>query len=180
MKATGKRGVHERQALVNRRHGAQVIASPTGGRLILWIFWTLSTLHHFSYTITAALERRGLDGHALSLFTRCGYRVGVAAATSSCAAQRATRRSAEEGGRQAKKGVYNRRFETRSRKSTAGESMEMAAGGCAYRMVRARTAEHGYAAIAIAHHADDSIETFFSSTCCAEPAWWGLTGISER
>ena len=42
-----------------------------------------------------------------------------------------------------------------------GESVQIAARRLRYEWFRELSAEHGYDAIAIAHHADDSIETFF-------------------
>ena len=65
----------------------------------------------------------------LSLFVRCGYAVGVAHATSSCAAPKATRTRCSSREEAARYGVpfYNQRFETAAEMERTGESMEMAA-----------------------------------------------------
>ena len=124
----------------------------------------------------------GLDSMVmLSLFTRCGYRVGVA----HCNFQLRGAESDEDEvlvEDEAKKhgaAFYNRRFETRAEMERTGESMEMAARRLRYAWFDALSREHGYTAIAIAHHADDSIETFFINLLRGT-GLRGLTGISTQ
>ena len=113
----------------------------------------------------------------LSLFTRCGYRVGVA----HCNFQLRGAESDEDEvlvEDEAKKhgaAFYNRRFETRAEMERTGESMEMAARRLRYAGFDALSREHGYTAIAIAHHADDSIETFFINLLRGT----GLRGLTD-
>ena len=117
----------------------------------------------------------------LSLFTRCGYRVGVA----HCNFQlRGTESDEDEVlvEEEAKKyGVefYNKRFETKAEMERTGESMEMAARRLRYAWFDALSREHGYTVVAIAHHADDSIETFFINLLRGT-GLRGLTGISTQ
>ena len=117
----------------------------------------------------------------LSLFTRCGYRVGVA----HCNFQLRGAESDEDEvlvEDEAKKhgaAFYNRRFETRAEMERTGESMEMAARRLRYACFDALSRENGYTAIAIAHHADDSIETFFINLLRGT-GLRGLTGISTQ
>ena len=117
----------------------------------------------------------------LSLFTRSGYRVGVA----HCNFQLRGAESDEDEvlvEDEAKKhgaAFYNRRFETRAEMERTGESMEMAARRLRYAWFDALSREHGYTAIAIAHHADDSIETFFINLLRGT-GLRGLTGISTQ
>jgi len=117
----------------------------------------------------------------LSLFTRCGYRVGVA----HCNFQLRGAESDEDEvlvEDEAKKhgaAFYNKRFETRAEMERTGESMEMAARRLRYAWFDALSREHGYTAIAIAHHADDSIETFFINLLRGT-GLRGLTGISTQ
>ena len=117
----------------------------------------------------------------LSLFTRCGYRVGVA----HCNFQlRGTESDEDEVlvEEEAKKyGVefYNKRFETKAEMERTGESMEMAARRLRYAWFAALSHEHGYTAVGIAHHADDSIETFFINLLRGT-GLRGLTGISTQ
>lgn len=117
----------------------------------------------------------------LSLFTRCGYTVGVA----HCNFQLRGDESDEDEvlvEEEAKKyGVpfYNKRFETAAEMERTGESMEMAARRLRYAWFDALSHEHGYTAVAIAHHADDSIETFFINLLRGT-GLRGLTGISTQ
>ena len=124
----------------------------------------------------------GVDSMVMhSLFTRCGYRVGVA----HCNFQlRGTESDEDEVlvEEEAKKyGVefYNKRFETKAEMERTGESMEMAARRLRYAWFDALSHERGYTAVAIAHHADDSIETFFINLLRGT-GLRGLTGISTQ
>lgn len=117
----------------------------------------------------------------LSLFVRSGYRVGVA----HCNFQLRGAESDEDellvANTAQKYGVpcYNRRFETLSEMERTGESMEMAARRLRYAWFEELRREHSYTAVAVAHHADDSIETFFINLLRGT-GLRGLTGISTH
>ena len=74
---------------------------------------------------------------------------------------------------------YNKRFDTVGEMERTGESMEMAARRLRYAWFRELCDEHGYTAIAIAHHSNDSIETFFR-TMLRGTGLRGLTGITTQ
>ena len=117
----------------------------------------------------------------LSLFVAAGYRVGVA----HCNFQLRGRESDEDevlvAEVAARHGVphYNRRFDTAAEMERTGESMEMAARRLRYAWFSELCASEGYSAIAVAHHADDSIETFFINLLRGT-GLRGLTGISSQ
>lgn len=117
----------------------------------------------------------------LSLFVRCGYAVGVA----HCNFQLRGAESDEDEvlvREQADRyGVpcYNRRFETAAEMERTGESMEMAARRLRYAWFDELSHQEGYTVVAIAHHADDSIETFFINLLRGT-GLRGLTGISTQ
>ena len=124
----------------------------------------------------------GVDSMVLlSLMASLGYRFGVA----HCNFQLRGAESDEDEvlvEDEAKKhgaAFYNRHFETRAEMERTGESMEMAARRLRYAWFDALSREHGYTAIAIAHHADDSIETFFINLLRGT-GLRGLTGISTQ
>lgn len=117
----------------------------------------------------------------LSLFARCGYTAAVA----HCNFQL---RGAESDGdevlvaEQARKyglECYNKRFDTTGEMERTGDSMEMTARRLRYDWFHSLCDEHGYTAIAIAHHIDDSIETFFINLLRGT-GLRGLTGIGNR
>ncbi len=117
----------------------------------------------------------------LSLFIQNGYNVGVA----HCNFQLRGIESDEDellvqhAAEQAGVPFYNRRFETTAEMERTGESMEMAARRLRYDWFEALCLTEGYTAIAIAHHADDSIETFFINLLRGT-GLRGLTGISTQ
>lgn len=74
---------------------------------------------------------------------------------------------------------YNKRFDTVGEMERTGESMEMAARRIRYAWFRELCDEHGYTAIAIAHHSNDSIETFFINMLRGT-GLRGLTGITTQ
>ena len=102
----------------------------------------------------------------LSLFTRCGYSVGVAHCNFQLRGAESDEDEVLVEEEAAKYGVpfYNKRFETAAEMERTGESMEMAARRLRYAWFDLLSREHGYTAVAIAHHADDSIETSNRST----------------
>ncbi|MBO7312414.1 MAG: tRNA lysidine(34) synthetase TilS [Alistipes sp.] len=74
---------------------------------------------------------------------------------------------------------FNKRFDTVAEMDRTGESMEMAARRLRYQWFRELCDEHGYTAIALAHHSNDSIETFFINMLRGT-GLRGLTGITTQ
>ncbi len=117
----------------------------------------------------------------LSLFIESGYRVGVA----HCNFQLRGVESEEDeelvAREAARYGVpcYNRRFDTAGEMERTGESMEMAARRLRYAWFEELCQNEGYDLIAVAHHADDSIETFFINLLRGT-GLRGLTGIHTQ
>ncbi len=69
------------------------------------------------------------------------------------------------------------RFDTAAESEARGESIQMAARRLRYDWFGALCAEHGYARVAIAHHGDDAVETFFINLMRGT-GLRGLTGIA--
>ena len=74
---------------------------------------------------------------------------------------------------------FNKRFDTLAEMERTGESMEMATRRLRYAWFRELCDEHGYTVIAIAHHVNDSIETFFINMLRGT-GLRGLTGINTQ
>ena len=124
----------------------------------------------------------GVDSMVLmSLCVNCGYNVGVA----HCNFQlRGTESDEDEilvQERARKYGIecYNRRFDTTAEMELTGESMEMAARRLRYSWFQELCNKYGYTVIAVAHHIDDSIETFFINLLRGT-GLRGLTGIHNQ
>lgn len=124
----------------------------------------------------------GVDSMVLlSLMHESGYRIGVAHCNFQLRGEESredeamVRECAERLGLP----LYNRRFETLEEMERTGESMEMAARRLRYDWFEELCMEQGYELIAIAHHADDSIETFFINLLRGT-GLRGLTGIHTR
>ncbi|MDE6507761.1 MAG: tRNA lysidine(34) synthetase TilS [Alistipes sp.] len=117
----------------------------------------------------------------LALFTQCGYRVGVAHCNFQLRGAESDEDEALVAAEAARRGVecYNRRFDTLAEMERTGESMEMAARRLRYEWFEQLRREHGYTAVAVAHHADDSVETFFINLLRGT-GLRGLTGISQQ
>lgn len=117
----------------------------------------------------------------LSLFTRCGYTVGVAHCNFQLRGSESDEDEVLVAEEAARCGVpcYNKRFETAAEMERTGESMEMAARRLRYAWFDELSREYGYTAVAVAHHADDSIETFFINLLRGT-GLRGLTGISTQ
>ena len=117
----------------------------------------------------------------MSLTAAAGYRFGVA----HCNFQLRGKESDEDEllvEHEAKRlGVefFNKRFDTTAEMERTGESMEMAARRLRYAWFRELCDEHGYTVIAIAHHINDSIETFFINMLRGT-GLRGLTGINNH
>lgn len=75
--------------------------------------------------------------------------------------------------------LHTVRFDTETEAQERGESIQMAARRLRYDWFDALCDEHGYSKIAIAHHADDSTETFFINLLRGT-GLRGLTGIADR
>lgn len=114
----------------------------------------------------------------LALFAAAGYNVGVA----HCNFQLRGKESDEDEvlveREAARYGApfYNNRFDTAGEMEVTGESVQLAARRLRYTWFNQLCEEHGYTAISIAHHADDSIETFFINLMRGT-GLKGLTGI---
>ena len=124
----------------------------------------------------------GVDSMVLlSLMASLGYRFGVAHCNFQLRGAESDEDEVIVAREAARYGVpcYNRRFDTAAEMERTGESMEMAARRLRYAWFDALSREHGYTAIAIAHHADDSIETFFINLLRGT-GLRGLTGISTQ
>ena len=117
----------------------------------------------------------------LSLFTRCGYRVGVAHCNFQLRGAESDEDEVLVAEEAARLGVecYNKRFDTLTEMERTGESMEMAARRLRYAWFEELCNEHGYTVVAVAHHADDSVETFFINLLRGT-GLRGLTGISKQ
>ena len=117
----------------------------------------------------------------LSLFVRCGYRVGVAHCNFQLRGREADEDDVLVEQQAARYGVpyFGARFDTLAEVAATGDSVEMAARRLRYGWFDKLCDEHGYDKIAIAHHADDSIETFFINLLRGT-GLRGLTGISTQ
>ena len=117
----------------------------------------------------------------LSLFTECGYKVGVAHCNFCLRGAESDEDEVLVAEEAHKRGIecYNRRFDTLGEMERTGDSMEMAARRLRYEWFDELCAEHGYTVVAVAHHIDDSIETFFINLLRGT-GLRGLTGITTR
>lgn len=116
----------------------------------------------------------------LSLFARSGYDIGVAHCNFQLRGPEAEEDEVLVEREAAKYGVpyYNTRFDTAAEMERTGESVQMAARRLRYEWFDRLSREHGYRTVAIAHHADDSIETFFINLFRGT-GLRGLTGIHQ-
>ncbi|MFR9649949.1 MAG: tRNA lysidine(34) synthetase TilS [Rikenellaceae bacterium] len=124
----------------------------------------------------------GVDSMVLMhLFASQGYNVGVA----HCNFQLRGEESDEDDvlvAEQAKAlglECFHRRFNTLEEVEQSGNSIEMVARRQRYEWFDELCGEHGYSAIAIAHHINDSIETFFINLLRGT-GLRGLTGITTH
>ena len=124
----------------------------------------------------------GVDSMVMmSLVSKCGYSAAVA----HCNFQLRGRESDEDeilvADEAARLGLecYNRRFDTAGEMERTGDSMEMTARRLRYDWFAELCSEHGYTVVAIAHHIDDSIETFFINLLRGT-GLKGLTGIRNQ
>lgn len=124
----------------------------------------------------------GVDSMVLmSLCVNSGYSVGIAHCNFCLRGQESDEDEimVQEVARRYGVECYNKRFDTQGEMERTGESMEMAARRLRYEWFHQLCEEHNYTVIAIAHHMDDSIETFFINLLRGT-GLRGLTGISKQ
>ena len=122
----------------------------------------------------------GVDSMVLmTLCFNCGYNVGVAHCNFQLRGQESDEDETMVLETARKYGIvcYNKRFDTVGEMERTGESM--AARRLRYAWFHDLCREYGYTVIAIAHHIDDSIETFFINLLRGT-GLRGLTGISNQ
>ncbi len=117
----------------------------------------------------------------LALFVEGGYNVGVAHCNFSLRGAESDEDQAVVEAQAAKYGLpyHQIRFDTLAEIERSGESMEMVARRLRYEWFEQLSKEFGYTAVAIAHHTDDSIETFFINLLRGT-GLRGLTGITKQ
>ena len=124
----------------------------------------------------------GVDSMVLmSLCVNSGYTVGVAHCNFCLRGRESDEDEilVQEHARKYGIECHNRRFDTMGEMERTGESMEMAARRLRYTWFAELCEEHGYTVIAVAHHIDDSIETFFINLMRGT-GLRGLTGIHQQ
>lgn len=124
----------------------------------------------------------GVDSMVLmSLCVNSGYTVGVAHCNFCLRGRESDEDEilVQEHARKYGIECHNRRFDTVGEMERTGESMEMAARRLRYTWFAELCEEHGYTVIAVAHHIDDSIETFFINLMRGT-GLRGLTGIHQQ
>ncbi|MFR9504436.1 MAG: tRNA lysidine(34) synthetase TilS [Rikenellaceae bacterium] len=124
----------------------------------------------------------GVDSMVMfDLFVKGGYNVGVAHCNFQLRGEESDQDEMLVAAQCAKHGVtlFNRRFDTALEVEQSGDSMEMVARRQRYEWFDVICREHGYNIIAVAHHIDDSIETFFINLFRGT-GLKGLTGITTH
>lgn len=124
----------------------------------------------------------GVDSMVLmSLTAAMGYKFGVAHCNFQLRGEESDEDEALVRREAARYGAefYNIRFDTEAEMERTGESMEMAARRLRYAWFGRLSEEHGYNVIVIAHHVNDSIETFFINMLRGT-GLRGLTGITNQ
>ncbi len=124
----------------------------------------------------------GVDSMVLmSLCVNSGYNVGVAHCNFGLRGQESDEDEILVQERARKYGIecHNRRFDTVGEMERTGESMEMAARRLRYTWFAELCQKYGYTVVAVAHHIDDSIETFFINLLRGT-GLRGLTGIHKQ
>lgn len=115
----------------------------------------------------------------LSLFAQGGYNIGVAHCNFQLRGEESEEDEVLVDREAARYGVpcYNKRFDTGAEMAASGDSLQMAARRLRYEWFEELCTEHGYTHIAIAHQADDSVETFIINLLRGT-GLRGLTGIN--
>ena len=117
----------------------------------------------------------------LSLFVRLGYNIGVAHCNFSLRGEESDGDTEMVLSECAKLGIvcHYERFDTEGEMERTGDSMEMTARRLRYDWFNHLCRREGYNAIAVAHHENDSIETFFINLLRGT-GLRGLTGINRQ
>ena len=124
----------------------------------------------------------GVDSMVLmSLCVNSGYNVGVAHCNFCLRGAESDEDEILVQERSRKYGIecHTRHFDTTKEMELTGESMEMAARRLRYTWFKELCEKYGYTVIAVAHHIDDSIETFFINLLRGT-GLRGLTGIHNQ
>ena len=106
----------------------------------------------------------GVDSMVMmNLMVEAGYSVGVAHCNFQLRGDEAVEDEELVANHAARLGIphYNKRFDTAGEMERTGESVQIAARRLRYEWFDELSRQHGYTVVAIAHQADDSIETFF-------------------
>jgi tRNA(Ile)-lysidine synthase len=117
----------------------------------------------------------------LSIFVRLGYNVGVAHCNF-CLRGKESDEDTEMVLRECEKMnivCHTKRFDTEGEMARTGDSMEMTARRLRYEWFYELCNTEGYSVIAVAHHANDSVETFFINLLRGT-GLRGLTGINRQ
>ena len=117
----------------------------------------------------------------LSLFVRLGYNIGVAHCNFSLRGEESDGDTEMVLNECAKLGIvcHSKRFDTEGEMERTGDSMEMTARRLRYAWFNELCHTEGYNVIAVAHHSNDSIETFFINLLRGT-GLRGLTGINRQ
>lgn len=114
----------------------------------------------------------------LDMFVQLGYKVGVAHCNFQLRGTESTEDEQLVAQKCAEYGIphFNKRFDTQAEIDSSGDSLQMVARRLRYDWFEELRVQEGYDKIAIAHNADDAIETFFINLLrgCGIN---GLTGI---
>ncbi len=123
----------------------------------------------------------GVDSMVMMhLFAATGYRAGVAHCNFQLRGDEAIEdeQLVEQVAQELGLEHYNIRFDTAEEMRLSGENVQLAARRLRYNWFNELCQRYGYEAVAIAHHADDSIETFFINLLRGT-GLKGLTGIHK-
>ena len=117
----------------------------------------------------------------LSIFVRLGYNVGVAHCNFGLRGEESDADTEMVERECEKLGIvcHSKRFDTKGEMARTGDSMEMTARRQRYEWFYELCQSEGYTVIAVAHHANDSIETFFINLLRGT-GLRGLTGINRQ
>lgn len=117
----------------------------------------------------------------LSLFVQAGYNIGVAHCNFQLRGQESDEDEVMVMELTKKLGVplHNKRFNTMEEVERSGDSVEMVARRQRYEWFYSLCETEGYKVISVAHHVDDSIETFFINLLRGT-GLRGLTGINHQ
>lgn len=124
----------------------------------------------------------GVDSMVLlSVFVRLGYNVEVAHCNFGLRGKESDEDTEMVVSECKKMGIicHTKRFDTEAEMARTGDSMEMTARRLRYEWFNELCREKDFAVIAVAHHANDSIETFFINLLRGT-GLRGLTGINRQ